>query len=77
VTLNTLDSFTYLGTMVTDKGSQSKVSARIAKTTGALSNINRSDENIRISKIRLMRFLVTSIFLYGESYTLTADLERQ
>ena len=54
---------------------------RIGQTTAAMTRLKTiwADRNISVkSKIRLMRSLVTSIFLYGyESQTLTADLERR
>lgn len=81
VSLEIVDRFTYLGAVVTDKGSQPEVLTRIAKTTAALSKLKPiwSDKNIQIrSKIKLMRSLVISILLYAcESWTLTADIERR
>ena len=54
--------------------------SRIAKTTAALTRLKPVwiDKSISLSfKIRFMRSLVTSIFLYAcESWTLTAELER-
>ena len=56
-------------------------SSRIAQTTAALKRLKPVwiDNSISLSsKIRLMRFLVTSIFLYVcESWTLTAELQRR
>ena len=53
----------------------------IAQTTGALTMLKPvwNDRSISLSsKIRLMRSLVTSIFLYAcESWTLTAELQRR
>ena len=55
--------------------------ARIAQATAALAKLKTiwNDRNIALSsKIRLMRSLVMSIFLYAcESWTLTADTERR
>ena len=55
--------------------------SRIAQTTAALTRLKPMwiDESIFLSsKIRLMRSLVTSIFLYAcESLTLTAELQRR
>ena len=55
--------------------------SRIAQTTAALTMLKPdwNDRSISLSsKIRLMRSLVTSIFLYAcESWTLTAELERR
>ncbi|KAK2181980.1 hypothetical protein NP493_372g01013 [Ridgeia piscesae] len=56
-------------------------SGEIAQTTAALAKLKTiwNDRNITLSsKIRLMRSLVMSIFLYAyESWTLTADTERR
>ena len=74
-------SFTYLGSVITDEGSKPKILSRIAQTTAALTRLKpvRNDRSISLgSKIRLMRSLVTSIFLYAcESWTLTAELQRR
>ena len=55
--------------------------SRIAQTTAALTRQKPvwNDRSISLnSKIRLMRFLVTSIFLYAcESWTLKAELQRR
>ena len=79
--LETVTSFKYLGAIVTDAGSKPEILARIAQTTVALTKLKTiwKDRNIALSsKIRLMRALVMSIFLYAcESWTLTADLERR
>ncbi len=79
--LETVTSFKYLGSVVTDEGSKSEVKSRIAQTTTALTKLRPiwKDSTISIrSKIRLMRSLVTAIFLYAcESWTLTAELQRR
>ena len=81
VKLGTVKSFKYLGAIVTDQGSKPEVIARIAQTIAALTKLRTiwNDRNITLkSKIRLMRSLVLSIFLYAcESWTLTKDLERR
>ena len=48
-------------------------------TSLALNTKHRNDKSISFSsKIRLMRFLVTSIFLYAcESWTLTVELQKR
>ena len=55
--------------------------SRIAQTVGALSKLKTlwKDKNIALSsKIRMMRSLVISIFLYAyETWTLIAELERK
>ena len=66
---------------ITDEGSKFEILSRIARTTAALTRfkpvwIERSF--FLSSKIRLMRSLVTSIFLYVcELWTLTAELRRK
>ena len=79
--LETVTSFKYLGSVITDEGSKLEILSRIAKTTAALTRLKPvwNDRSISLSpKIRLMRSLVTSIFLYAcESWTLTADLQRR
>lgn len=81
VRLETVNSFKYLGAIVTDAGSKPELLARIAQTTAALTKLKTiwKDRNISLSsKIRLLRSLVISIFLYAcESWTLTAELERK
>ena len=58
-----------------------EILSRITQTTAALTRLNSvwNDRSISLSsKIRLMRSLVTSIFLYAcESWTLTAELQRR
>ena len=57
------------------------VLSRIAQATAALTRLKPvwTDRSISLSsKIQLMRFLVTFIFLYAwESWTLTAELQRR
>ncbi|KAK2154897.1 hypothetical protein NP493_2129g00000 [Ridgeia piscesae] len=73
--------FKYLGAIIADEGSKPEILARIAQATAALAKLKTiwNDRNIALSsKIRLMRSLVMSIFLYAcESWTLTADTERR
>ena len=77
----TVTSFKYLGSVITDEGSKRDILSRIAQTTAALTRLKPVwiDKSISLSsKIRLIRFLVTSIFLYAcESWTLTAELQRK
>ena len=79
--LEIVTSFKYLGSVVTDEGSKSEILSRIAQTTAALTRLKPVwlDKSISLSsKIRLMRSLVTSIFLYAcELCTLTAELQRR
>ena len=58
-----------------------EILSRIAQATAALTRLKPVwiDMSISLSsKIRLMRYLVTSIFLYAcESWTLTAELQKR
>ena len=77
----TVKSFKYLGSVITDEGSKPEILSRIAQTKAALTRLKPVWINNSISlgsKIRLMHSLVTSIFLYAfESWTLTAELQRR
>ena len=79
--LETVTSFKYLGSVITDEGSKPEILSRIALATAALTRLKPVwiDKSISVSsKIRLMRSLVTSIFLYVcESWSLTAELHRR
>ena len=79
--LETVTSFRYLGSVITDQGSKPKILTGIAQTTIALTRLKPVwiGKSISLSsKIRLTRSLVTSIFLYAcESWTLTAELQRR
>ena len=79
--LETALSFKYLGAIVPDERSKPEVLCRIAQTTVAVTKLKVIwyDKNITISfKVRLMRSLVISIFLYTfETFTITADIERR
>ena len=70
-----------LGSVITDEASKSEILSRMAQTTAALTRLKPVwiDMSISLSsKIRLMRSLVTSIFLCAcESWTLTAELQRR
>ena len=74
-----LSSFKYLGSVITDEGSKPEILPRIAQT--ALTRLKPiwNDRSISLSsKIRLMRSLVTVIFLYAcESWILIAELRRR
>ena len=66
--LQTVTSFKYLGSVISDEGSTPELLSRIARTTAALTKLKPdwNDRNISLSsKIRLMRSLVTSILLYA------------
>ena len=78
--LETVTNFKYMGSVITDEGSKPEILSRIAQTTAALTRLKPVwNGSISLSsKIRLMRSLVTSIFLYAcESWTLTAELQRR
>ena len=79
--LETVISFKYLGSVITDVGSKPEILSRIAQATAAWTRLKPVwiDKSISLSsKIRPMRSLVTSIFLYAcESWTLTAELKRR
>ena len=79
--LQTVTSFKYLGSVITDEGSKPEILFRIPQTTAALTGLKPVwiDKSIILSsEIRLMRSLVTSIFLYAcELWTLIAELQRR
>ena len=79
--LETVTSFKYLGSVITNEGSKPEIFSRIAQTTAALTRLKPVwiDRSISLScKIQLIYSLVTSIFLYAcESWTLTAELQRR
>ena len=79
--LETVTSFKYLGSVITDEGSKPEILSRIAQTIAALTRLKPvwNDGSIYLcSTICLMRSLVTSIFQYAcESWTLTAELHRR
>ena len=66
--LGTVTSFKYLGAVVSDDGSKPEVLSRIAQATATLTKLKPiwRDNNISLgSKVKLMRSLVISIFLYA------------
>ena len=79
--LGTVTRFKYLGAVVSDDGSKPEVLSRIAQAIAALTKLKPiwRDNSISLgSKVKLMRSLVISIFLYAcESWTLTAELETE
>ena len=76
-----MTSFKYLEAIVSDEGSNPEVLLRIAQATAALTKLKPiwRDRNIFLGpKVKLMRSVIISIFLYAcESWTLTAELERR
>ena len=66
--LETVTSFKYLGSVITDEGSKPKILSKIAQTTAALTRLKPgwNDRSISLSsKICLLYPFVTSIFLYA------------
>ena len=78
--LETVTSFKYLGSVITDENSKPEILSKKAQATAALTRLKSVwvDKSISLSsKIRLVRSLATSSFLYAcESWTLTAELQR-
>ena len=65
--LSTVTSFKYLEVIVSDEFSCSGVLSRLAQATAALTKLKPvwTDNNISLgSKVKLMRSLVTFVFLY-------------
>ena len=79
--LETVTRFKYPGSVITDESFKPEILYRIAQTTAALTRLKLVwiDKSVSLSsKIRLMRSLVTSIFLYAcESWTLTEELKKK
>ena len=78
--LEEVENFKYPGAIISNEGSKPEILSRIAQTTAALSRLKIiwRDKNISIaSKVKLMRTLILSTFLYAcESWTLT-EIERR
>ena len=78
--LETVTSFKYLGSVITDEGSKRGILSTLTQTTAALTRLKPvwNDRGMYLSsKMQLMRSIVTPIFLYAcESWTLTAELQR-
>ena len=79
--LETVTTFKYQGSLLTDEVFKPEILFRIAQSTAALTRLKPVWDNRSVSlssKIRLIRSLVTSIFLYAcESWTLTTELQRR
>ena len=81
--LEEVENFKYLqvGAIISNEGSKPEILSRIALTTAALSRLKViwRDRNISLaSKVKLMRTLILSTFLYAcESWTLRAEIERR
>ena len=78
--LETVTSFKYLSSDITDEGSKPDVLSKMAQTIAAWTKFKPvcNDRSTSLSsKIRLIRSLVISIFLCAcESWTFTAELQR-
>ena len=76
-----MENFKYLGEIIFNEGSKLEILCRIAQKTAALSRLKiiwRDKNNSLASKVKLMRTLILSTFLYVcESWTLTAEIERR
>ena len=79
--LEEVENFKYLGAFISNEGSKPEILSRIAQTTAALSKLKIIWRNKNISlasKVKLMRTLILSTFLYAcESWTLTAEIEKR
>ena len=71
--LEEVENFKYLGGIISNERSKPEILSRIVQTTAALCRL----KNISLaSKVKLMRTLILSTFLYAyESWTLTAEIE--
>ena len=76
--LEPVDRMKYLGALISDEGSKVEI---LAQATGAIAKLKTiwQDKSLSIkTKIRFLRSLVMSIFLYAsESWTLTAEMEKR
>ena len=79
--LEEVENFKYLGAIISNEGSKPEILSRIAQTTAALSRLKiiwRYKNILPASKVKLMRTLILSTFLYAcESWTLKAEIERR
>ena len=79
--LEEVENVKYLGAIISNEGSKPEILSRIAQTAAALSRLKSiwRDKNISLaSKVKLMRTLILSSFLYAcERWTLTAEIERR
>ena len=77
----TVNQFKYLGSIIKDEGSRTKILSRADQAMSALAQLRQiwKDKNIFIkSKIRLQHALELSIFLYTcKTWTLTIELQRK
>ena len=76
-----MENFKYFVAIISNDGSKPEILSRIAQTAAALSRLKIiwRDKSISLaSKVKLMRTLILSTFLYVcESWTLIAEIERR
>ena len=79
--LEEVENFKNLGAIISNEGSKPEILSRIAQTTAALSRrkIIWRDKNISFaSKVKLMRTLILSTFLYArDSWTWTEEITKR
>ena len=79
--LETVTTFKYLGSVITNEGFKPVILSRIPQTTAVLTRLTPVwvDKSISLSsKIRVMSSLVTSVFLcVCKLWILTAELQRR
>ena len=79
--LEEVENFKYLGAIISNEGSKSEILSRIVQATAALSRLKiiwRDKNSSLASKVKLMRTLMLSTFIYAcGSWTLTAEIERR
>ena len=79
--LSEVENFKYIGAIISNERSKPEILSRIAQKTAALSRLKIIwwDKNRSLSsKVKLMRTLILSTFLYAcESWTLTAEIGRK
>ena len=79
--LEQVHQFKYLGAIISEEGSKAEIISRAAQTAAAMGRLKPiwRDQFISLrTKVKLLRALVLSIFLYAcESWTLTAALQRR
>ena len=77
--LESVESFEYLGSIISNEGSKPDILSRITQSTAIHSKLKIMwrDKNISLaSKVKLMRTLILSTFLYAcENWTLTVKFE--
>ena len=76
-----MENFKYLVAIISNEGPKPEILSRIDQTTTSFSRLKIiwRDKNISLaSKVKLMRTLILSTFLYAyESWTSTAEIERR